>query len=127
MARPLGQLEAAVMDLMWQRDEPASVREIREDLLREHERGLAYTTVMTVMDNLRQKGFLAREMGGGRAYRYHAVHTRDEHAAALLKQVLSDSDNSGAALLHFVESMPAEDVAELRKVLDGFTAPGGET
>ena len=48
--RQLGQLEAVVMDLVWAKNGPVSVREVLEDIQRE--RPLAYTTVMTVMDNL---------------------------------------------------------------------------
>ena len=52
--RRFGELEAAIMDRLWQRGSPALVREVMEDL--QGERALAYTTVMTVMENLRRKG-----------------------------------------------------------------------
>ena len=48
--RQLGQLEAMVMQHLWSVGNPVSVREMRETLTEERE--LAYTTVMTVMDNL---------------------------------------------------------------------------
>ncbi len=49
----LGELEAAVMQLIWQRGE-VTVREVWQGL--HPERTLAYTTVMTVMRRLEQKG-----------------------------------------------------------------------
>ena len=49
----LGDLEAQVMRRIWVRGEPVTVRDIVSDL--RLERPIAYTTVMTVMDNLRKK------------------------------------------------------------------------
>jgi predicted transcriptional regulator len=54
----LGELEALVMRKVWDRGQPVTVREIVGDL--QPERPVAYTTVMTVMDNLRRKGWLRR-------------------------------------------------------------------
>src|SRR4026208_1590427 len=55
------------MDRLWERGRPTLVREMVEDL--REDRALAYTTVMTVMDNLHRKGWLRRERDG-RAWRY---------------------------------------------------------
>ncbi|MDA8393197.1 MAG: BlaI/MecI/CopY family transcriptional regulator, partial [Actinomycetota bacterium] len=62
--RPFGELESAVMDRVWAAGRPLSVREVLEDL--RGERALAYTTVMTVMDNLHRKGWLVRHQQGDR-------------------------------------------------------------
>src|SRR5206468_2997778 len=56
--RRFGELEAVIMDRLWERGRPALVREMVEDL--REDRALAYTTVMTVMDNLYRKGWLRR-------------------------------------------------------------------
>lgn len=58
--RRLGELEAVIMDRLWSWARPVTVREVLEDLQRS--RTIAYTTVMTVMDNLYKKGILAREL-----------------------------------------------------------------
>lgn len=113
--RQLGNLEALVMERLWEWDRPAAVREVLEDL--QKDRMIAYTTVMTVMDNLFQKGVLTRKLDG-RAYQYLPVRTREEHTAELMEQVLASGGDAGATLLHFVERMPREDVGQLRKVLD---------
>lgn len=105
------------MDRLWSWDRSVVVREVLEDLQRD--RAIAYTTVMTVLDNLHRKGFVVREKDG-RAYRYRSTHTREEHTATVLEQVLASSRDRGAALLHFVEKMPAEEIACLREALDGF-------
>lgn len=113
--RQLGQLEAVVMERVWARGEPVLVREVLEDL--ERDRRLAYTTVMTVMDNLRKKGFLARERQG-RAYVYRAQMSREEHTAGLMEQALAGSGDRTATLLHFMEQISAEEIAELKAAID---------
>lgn len=110
-----GQLEAAVMQRLWDWQRPVAVREVLEDLQRE--RTIAYTTVMTVMDNLFQKGFLRRDMDG-RAYQYMPVQTREQHTAELMELALSSGGDSAATLLYFVKQMPAAEVEQLRQVLD---------
>lgn len=117
--RQLGQLEAAVMQRLWSWERPASVREVLEDL--RQDRTIAYTTVMTVMDNLHRKGVLSRELEG-RAYRYRAVQSREAYTAALMGQVLAGSGDRTATLLHFVEQMPRAEAARLREALDRATS-----
>lgn len=94
------------MTRVWQWNRPVTVREVLEDL--QQERSIAYTTVMTVMDNLHQKGWVRREVGAGRAYRYTAVSTRAAYSAALMNEAWSRSDNPAAALVAFFGMMSAE-------------------
>ena len=93
------------MTRVWQWNRPVTVREVLEDL--QQERSIAYTTVMTVMDNLHQKGWVRREVEG-RAYRYTAVSTRAAYAAALMNEAWSKSDNPAAALVAFFGMMSPE-------------------
>ncbi|WP_227487036.1 BlaI/MecI/CopY family transcriptional regulator [Nocardioides malaquae] len=112
--RQLGQLEAAVMQTLWDWDRPASVREVVEHL--QSTRDIAYTTVMTVLDNLHGKD-LVRRHKEGRAYLYTATLSREAHTASLLGQVLSTSTNRGGALLHFVGQLSDEELAQVRAAL----------
>lgn len=112
--RQLGQLEAAVMQHLWSVGHPVSVREMREALT--PQRPLAYTTVMTVMDNLHSKGLVAREKQG-KAYLYTPVSSRDEHTAQVLQEVLADSEDRTAALMHLVGKMDPSEAAELLAAL----------
>ncbi|WP_326598425.1 BlaI/MecI/CopY family transcriptional regulator [Streptomyces sp. NBC_01803] len=114
MPRPLGELEDAVMTRVWEWNRPVTVREVLEDLRRE--RSIAYTTVMTVLDNLHQKGWVRREQAG-RAYRYEAVSTRAAYSAALMNDAWSESDNAAAALVAFFGMMSAEQTEALRDAL----------
>ncbi|MFI1306802.1 BlaI/MecI/CopY family transcriptional regulator [Streptomyces sioyaensis] len=99
------------MTRVWEWNRPVTVREVLEDLQRE--RSIAYTTVMTVLDNLHQKGWVRRE-AEGRAYRYEAVSTRAAYAAALMNEAWSASDNPAAALVAFFGMMSPEQRQALR-------------
>ena len=112
--RQLGHLEAVVMQHLWSTGRPVSVRETLDALA--PERALAYTTVMTVMDNLHSKGLVAREKQG-KAYLYTPVSSRDEHTAEMLQEVLSDSDDRTAALMHLVVKLDAGEAATLLAAL----------
>jgi predicted transcriptional regulator len=118
--RTLGELEAAVMDRIWAGATPVLVRDVVEAL--RPERPLAYTTVMTVMDNLYRKGWLRRERDG-RAWRYEASGSRGSYTAELMKDALSATEDRGSALAHFVAQMTPSEAAALRRALD--EAAGG--
>jgi predicted transcriptional regulator len=113
--RPLGDLEAAIMDRLWTEQRPMLVRDVVDALA--PERQLAYTTVMTVMDILHRKGWLQRERDG-RAWRYQATGTRGQYTAELMRQALSTSDDRSTALAQFVAQMSPADAALLRQALD---------
>ncbi|WP_028932148.1 BlaI/MecI/CopY family transcriptional regulator [Pseudonocardia asaccharolytica] len=114
--RGLGALEAAVMDVLWRATGPRRVRDVLEELTRD--RQLAYTTVMTVLDNLHRKGWVQREMGG-RAYRYRPTASREEVTAKALRDLLDSSDDVEAVLLRFVRSVSPHESAVLRDALGG--------
>ena len=109
------------MGRLWSYDRPVSVREVLEDIHKE--RPIAYTTVMTVMDNLYRKGLLARRMEG-RAYQYRPARSREEHSAELMGEALTYSDDRAGVLLHFLKAMPADEVRRLRASLDELTLEG---
>lgn len=75
----LGPLEARVMAIAWARD-AVTVRDVADAL--EPETDSAYTTVMTVMSRLADKGLLKRSRRG-RAYVYKPKVTKDAYAHAL--------------------------------------------
>lgn len=109
------------MSRLWDWDRPVAVREVLDDLAKD--RALAYTTVMTVLDNLHGKG-LVRRTKEGRAFRYVPLLSREEHTAGLLQEVLSSSTDRSAALMHFVGTMSEREVDELRSALDERTEDG---
>jgi predicted transcriptional regulator len=114
VARGFGDLEAVVMDRLWDRDGATTVRDVFEDMVRDRE--IAYTTVMSTMDNLYHKGWLMRERNG-KAYRYWASMTREQYGAALMREALDAGGRSDRVLLHFVDQISDDDSEALRKVL----------
>lgn len=102
------------MTRVWRWNRPVTVREVLEDL--RDDRSIAYTTVMTVMDNLHQKGWLRRRQEG-RAYRYEPVSTRAAYSAALMNEAWASSDNAAAALVEFFGRMTPEQLDALRDAL----------
>ena len=117
----LGQLEATVMACVWTAEAPVIVHDVVEAVQRDRE--IAYTTVMTVMDNLHSKGFLARERVG-RTYVYRATRAREQYEAELMEEVLASSSDQSATLLRFVEQISPDALAELRSLIAGLDVPG---
>ena len=78
----LGPLEARVVEIMWKRGAPVSVRDLQPDL-----RGLAYTTVMTTLDRLYKKGLLRRHKEG-RAFLYSTRVTPHELQQTLAQRLM---------------------------------------
>jgi predicted transcriptional regulator len=112
--RGFGELEAVVMDRVWDRDGVTTVREVFDELAAERE--IAYTTVMSTMDNLHTKGWLARERDG-KAYRYWPTLTREQHSAQLMREALDGGGRSDLVLSHFLEQIGPEESARLRVAL----------
>src|SRR5882757_11071867 len=112
--RGFGELEVVVMDRIWDRDGTTTVREIFDELAAERE--IAYTTVMSTMDNLHTKGWLARERSG-KAYRYWTTLSREQHSAQLMREALDGGRRSELVLSHFLEQFSPEESARLRAAL----------
>ena len=116
----LGHLEAAVMDRLWAWDRPVAVKDVVIDFRRDRE--IAYTTVMTVLDNLHKKRMVTRQKSG-RAFLYEPARSREDHAAVIMEQVLASTEDRAGALLRFVEHLSDDEVAELRAALAASTGP----
>jgi predicted transcriptional regulator len=119
--RGLGDLERAAMDILWRAEAPLKVRDVLERL--DTGKELAYTTVMTVLDNLHRKQWVRRERVG-KAYVYHPAFSRAEAAVRSLREVLDDSGDREAVLLHFAESATADESRVLREGLRRTAAEG---
>ena len=99
-----------------------SVREVLS--LVNADRDLAYSTVMTVLDNLHRKNMVLRKKSG-RAWLYVPAASRSVYTAELMEQALDFSPDRGSALLRFVEQLPEAEVAQLRRVLDSTVETDG--
>ena len=112
--RQFGELEAVIMDRLWEWGKPALVRELVDDLRKD--RSIAYTTVMTVMENLYRKGWLRR----------HRTSSRSGYTASLMSDALDTSADRRNALAHFVLQMSPHDAALLQQALDQAHSERGE-
>jgi predicted transcriptional regulator len=110
-----GELEAAIMSRLWEFGRPGTVREVVDGL--RPDRPPAYTTVMTVMENLYRKGWLQRERDG-RAWRYTPTRSRSGYTATLMQEALDTSPDRRTALAHFVLQLGPYDAALLQQALD---------
>jgi len=109
----LGELERAIMDVLWEAAEPLSVREV-SGLLTDRE--LAHTTVMTVLDRLAKKGFARRERSG-RAWHYRAAESREAYVTELMLSALDQTGDRQAALARFARSVSGTEAQALLRAL----------
>jgi predicted transcriptional regulator len=109
------------MAVLWERPHPSTAREISEQL---PGRQPAYTTLLTVLERLCQKGHVARVGDAPRGVRFRPVKTEAEHASSAMLATLGETSNRGAALLNFAGNLTADDVNLLKRALD-LRAPGG--
>jgi predicted transcriptional regulator len=112
--RGFGDLEAVIMHMVWDRHRPVTVRELYDELRQERE--IAYTTVMSTMDNLHRKGWLNR-VKEGKAYRYSPSASREEYSARLMREALADGGDTEMVLSHFLAQIDGEESEALRSAL----------
>lgn len=118
LKRVLGELETAVLERIWGRENVA-VRDVFNEL--QQERDIAYTTVMTTMDRLWRKGLLSR-VKDRNAYLYSPVYSKKRLVQNYINQVLDSilPDITEPSLAHFVSNLEKVNPAllsELKKLL----------
>ena len=116
----LGDLERAIMDVLWETDTSLTVR---EGSVRLTQRNLAHTTVMTVLDRLAKKGFARRERDG-RAWRYRPAATRETYVTELMLTALEQTGDRTAALTRFAQSVSGVEADVLRDALEVIEGSG---
>jgi len=116
--KPLTDLELDLMKVVWDLG-PCTVREVHEHLL--DQRPLAYTTVLTVMGILEQKGHLRKEKDG-RAHRYTPTRGRRQVLGEMVTEFVGRVfDGSARPLLLSLlegENVSGEDLAAVRRLLE---------
>lgn len=113
-------MEIQILNELWEADGSVSGRELWERL---GEGNRAYTTVMTVLGRLVEKGLVTRAEDG-RGHVYRAAGDPDELTAQAITSLLSATQDPRMALAHFVEGLDdPELVAELAAVLKRVRRP----
>lgn len=116
--RVLGPQELQIMKVIWDR-ERATVRDVYQALL--ERRQIAYTTVMTMMNILEQKGFLRKTAGEDRAFVYEPIQSRQKVMRAMVNEFV-ERVFGGAAnplMVHLLEEehLTVKDLDDLRKTI----------
>ncbi len=116
-----GELE--ILKILWDHGRPATVREVLEIVNAQQELARAYTSVMSLMNVMTDKGWLRRSPQG-RAFVYEPASPRDQTLRSLLSETLERAYNGSASLLvsHLLDqSAPsAEELDLIRALLDGY-------
>jgi len=114
----LGQLQRAVIEVVWNLGE-ASVHQVRKELGRKKK--LAYTTVLTAMQNLEKAGWL-RHRSEGKVYIYSPTRTREQAGAHSARKFIERTFDGNALLMfqHLMRHGKISDaeLKELRKMID---------
>jgi predicted transcriptional regulator len=119
--RQFGDLEAVVMDVLWSATEPLTVRQVHGEI--SATRQIAYTTVMSTMDNLFRKGWLLRDKVG-LAYQYRPTMSREEHSANLMRTVFESGGDSDLILNFFLEQLGDDESGKLREAFQRLSTGG---
>ncbi len=117
----LGELERAIMEVLWRSPDPMTVRQVGTCLT---DRDLAHTTVMTVLDRLAKKGFVRRQRAG-RAWRYRPAESREAYVAELMLTALDQTGDRQAALTRFARSVSGAEAHALRAALEALGGGDG--
>lgn len=112
--RNRGELESALMDVLWGSDTALTAREIQERFTTHVP---AITTIITVLDRMRLKGTVERQATGGRSHAFRAVHSREDQVAAVMADALATATDQSAALMLFAGSLSEDDRAFLSRAL----------
>jgi BlaI family transcriptional regulator, penicillinase repressor len=115
-ARPtLTEQELEIMKVIWKLD-TATVRQVYETML--ERRRIAYTTVMTMMNILEQKGYLKKEQGD-KAYVYQPAQPQKTVIRSMVREFVNRVFNGSAEplLVHLVEDrcLMEKDLAEIQR------------
>ncbi|MDF3294041.1 BlaI/MecI/CopY family transcriptional regulator [Streptomyces silvisoli] len=120
--RAAGELEASVLAALWAAGEPLTAAQVNEQLPGD----LAYTTVLTILSRLHDKGMLTRRREG-RGYAYAPVEDEATHTAERMRSLLDRGPDRAAVLSRFVSELSAQDELLLHRLLaeQGHSTPGG--
>ena len=116
----LGETEMEVLHHVWDLGE-ATVADVRERIL--ENRDVAYTTIMTVLKKLAEKGYLDYHKEG-RSYVYQPAQEPNEVQHSLLRRLMDKVfEGSPSALVQTLvkrEDLSDDERAEIRALIDAL-------
>lgn len=114
MNRAKGELESELLNALRDAEQPLTVKELQAGIPRSTP---AVTTIITVLERMRAKGFVDRESESGRSFRYFATRSRVDQATDSIHQALDQAGDRQAALMLLAGSLTTSDRELLRKAL----------
>jgi BlaI family transcriptional regulator, penicillinase repressor len=118
-SKTLTDQELEIMKVVWER-QTATVRDVYEALL--ERRKVAYTTVMTMMKILENKGYLLRKQVD-RAYLYRPAQPKNRVIRAMVRDFVNRVFNGSAEplLVHLIEDrrLTPDELDEIRRLIGG--------
>jgi predicted transcriptional regulator len=120
MQRRRGQLEADILDVLWNASAPLTVKSVQENFPKPQP---AVTTLITVLERLRAKGSVERQAAAGRSFEYFASRSRLDQANASIQLALDNAGDRQAALMLLAGSLTENDRSILAKALSSQTQP----
>lgn len=112
--RERGELEGEVLRILWAAAQPLGARDIQARFTGHIP---AYTTLMTALERLQNKGDVVRVDDGTRRVRFQAARSGDEHVGRSMLTALSRAEDRRAALLQFAGNLDEHDLDLLRCAL----------
>ena len=115
----LGDLQRAIMEIVWEADE-ATVQQVLDAIVRQKRRKLAYTTVLSAMQNLERLGWL-RHRSEGRTYVYRAAQSRAKEGQRSIRKLTKEVFGSDRRLLfeHLIrdDQVTSDELEELARMI----------
>ncbi len=123
LVKVLGPLETEIMQILWQ-EERSTVKKVHRKLSAQRE--IAYTTVMTTMSRLAEKGVLNRHREG-LAYVYAPAISEDDFVTMVVRQVLDGllDDYSDTAIEYMIDYLARNNPAELSRLQSAIQSRTG--
>ena len=112
-SRSQGQLEAQVLDALWNADAEVTSQQLMDAL----GEGIALTSLLTVLSRLTDKDLVARRSGEGRSLLFKAAVSREQYAADQLLKIIGSTENPALAFAHFAKGLDKKALQALRDSL----------
>lgn len=116
--RAPGELESEVLAALWSADGPLTAAQVNERL----PGALAYTTVLTILSRLVDKGLVTRRKEG-RGYAFAPARDEAAHTAGQMRSLLDHGSDREAVLSRFIDELSADDERLLQRLLGEHREP----
>lgn len=117
VGKVLGDLETLVMEIVWRAERPISISNVVKVLSKK--RKIAYTTIMTIMGRLVDKGVLIRKLEG-KNYLYQPKVTKEKFVAKAVHNIFTSTISTlgQEAVTYFAKEIQKLNPKKRRELLE---------